>query len=67
MTAREHDEPTWFKSSRSAGNGACVEVAVTAAHIGVRDSKNRTGPALAVDRQAWREFILAVRSGHFDL
>jgi hypothetical protein len=67
MTARDEDPPSWFKSSRSAGNGACVEVAVTSTYIGVRDSKDRTGPALAVDRRAWSEFIQAVRAGNFDL
>jgi hypothetical protein len=67
MTAREEEPPSWFKSSRSAGNGACVEVAITPAYIGIRDSKNATGPALAVDRHAWSEFIEAVRAGNFDL
>lgn len=67
MTAREEEPPSWFKSSRSAGNGACVEVAITSTYIGVRDSKDKTGPALAVDRRAWSEFVHAVRSGTFDL
>ena len=67
MAARAEDLPTWFKSSRSSGNGACVEVAITSTYIGIRDSKNKTGPALAVDRRAFTEFIRAVRAGHFDL
>ena len=67
MTAREGAMPTWFKSSRSAGNGACVEVAFMSTYIGIRDSKNKTGQAIAVDRQAWNEFIQAVRAGQFDL
>ena len=67
MTAREGAMPAWFKSSRSAGNGACVEVAITSTYIGVRDSKNKTGPSLAVDRKAWNEFIQGVQSGQFDV
>lgn len=66
MTAREGAMLAWFKSSRSAGNGACVEVAITSDYIGVRDSKDKAGPALAVDRRAWIEFIQAVRIGQFD-
>ncbi|MFB7504915.1 DUF397 domain-containing protein [Streptomyces broussonetiae] len=50
----------WFKSSYSdSSNGNdCVEVAVevpTTIHI--RDSKNPTGPQLALAPQAWAEFV----------
>ena len=38
---------TWFKSSRSNTGGDCVEVAhLDGGMVGVRDSKNPTGPAL---------------------
>ncbi|WP_425303156.1 DUF397 domain-containing protein [Nocardia wallacei] len=56
----------WFKSSYSSGKTDCVEVAwLDGGAVGVRDSKNPTGPALifgprrvgCVHRQrAWREF-----------
>jgi hypothetical protein len=37
----------WFKSRRSGPSKDCVEVAFLAGgHVGVRDSKNPTGPAL---------------------
>ncbi|MGY5308072.1 DUF397 domain-containing protein [Nocardia gipuzkoensis] len=37
----------WFKSSYSATHSDCVEVAfLDGDHVGVRDSKNPTGPAL---------------------
>ena len=49
---------TWRKSSYSAGgNGACVEVRVTAEAVGVRDSKNNSGPTLAFEPTAWRAFV----------
>ena len=52
-------EVAWRKSSYSGptGEGACVEVAVTAERVGVRDSKNTAGPALAFESSAWRAFL----------
>ncbi|WP_329067443.1 DUF397 domain-containing protein [Streptomyces sp. NBC_01429] len=50
----------WFKSSYSAENGtACVEVADLAGtgHVGVRDSKQKAGPALVVPASAWAAFV----------
>ena len=35
----------WRKSRRSSGGDNCVEIAIAAdSTVGVRDSKNRTGP-----------------------
>lgn len=57
----------WFKSSRSAGNGACVEVAFAMSDIvAMRDSKDPHGPVLRFPATAWRGFIADVRSGGFD-
>jgi hypothetical protein len=57
----------WFKSSRSAANGACVEVAFVTEAVAVRDSKNPTGPALRFSPDAWRDFVASVRAGAFEL
>ena len=55
----------WRKSSWSACNGNCVEVAVL--HhglIGVRDSKeDGQGPVLTFHGAAWRSFIDSVKNG----
>lgn len=56
----------WSKSSRSANNGACVEVAFTPGLVATRDSKDPTGPALVFDPAAWTAFVAAVKNGDHD-
>ncbi|GLY24339.1 DUF397 domain-containing protein [Micromonospora sp. NBRC 101691] len=52
----------WRKSTRSSGNGGnCVEVADNLSDVvGVRDSKDPDGPALAFSPTAWRVFVARV-------
>jgi Domain of unknown function (DUF397) len=60
----------WKKSSRSAQNGQCVEVAELAGDlIGVRDSKdNLPGcPILTFPGTEWNLFLSGVMAGEFDL
>jgi hypothetical protein len=57
----------WRKSTRSQGNGACVEVADLAETIAVRDSKNPESGALTFDRSAWATFVQDVKAGNYDL
>ncbi|WP_204038432.1 DUF397 domain-containing protein [Micromonospora qiuiae] len=54
----------WCKSSRSSGNGGnCIEVAGNLPGVvGVRDSKDRSGPALAFTPAAWRAFVDGLRA-----
>lgn len=48
----------WFKSSKSQGDGNCVEVAFLGdGLVGVRDSKNATGPALVFGPEEWDGFL----------
>ncbi|GGW35717.1 DUF397 domain-containing protein [Streptomyces griseoloalbus] len=50
----------WFTSSYSSGaGGECVEVAVEAAAVHVRDSKRVTqgGPVLKVSSEAWSALL----------
>ncbi|MCT9932109.1 DUF397 domain-containing protein [Planotetraspora sp. A-T 1434] len=58
----------WWKSSRSANNCACVEIAVLpGGEVGVRDSKNQEGPVLVFTPVEWDAFIGGVKDGEFDL
>ncbi|WP_324784130.1 DUF397 domain-containing protein [Streptomyces sp. H51] len=51
-------ESAWRKSSHSSGaGGECIEVAATPGRVHVRDSKDTTGAALAVEPTAWTAFV----------
>ncbi|MBF6059475.1 DUF397 domain-containing protein [Nocardia terpenica] len=53
----------WFKSTRSGASQDCVEVAFLGTdHVGVRDSKNPTGPALVFTPAEWDTFTNAVKA-----
>ncbi|MDH6543247.1 DUF397 domain-containing protein [Streptomyces sp. SPB4] len=47
----------WRKSSYSADQGDCVEVASQPALVAVRDSKNPDGPVFTVSPAAFAAFV----------
>ncbi|MCC3333410.1 DUF397 domain-containing protein [Nocardia abscessus] len=56
----------WFKSSHSETGGQCVEVAwLLGGDVGVRDSKNPSGPKLIFTPSDWDAFTLSVIDGEF--
>jgi hypothetical protein len=59
MTVRDHaTDRVWFTSSYSNDMGGnCVEVAHLADRTGVRDTKDRSRPAMFVPHDAWRAFV----------
>jgi hypothetical protein len=58
----------WFKSSRSAEAGACVEVRrPDAGHVYVRDSKDPDGTPLRFTSAEWTAFVAGAKAGEFDL
>ncbi|MFD8004343.1 DUF397 domain-containing protein [Streptomyces mirabilis] len=55
-------ELAWFKSSYSTNEGgACLEIATRPETVRIRDSKNLTGPTLAVTPTTWTAFLRTVR------
>ena len=58
----------WRKSRRSGGGDNCVEVAFAAdGAVGMRDSKNPTGPVLTFTAAEWEAFTGGLRDGEFDI
>ncbi|MGP4111367.1 DUF397 domain-containing protein [Streptomyces sp. 4N509B] len=55
----------WRRSSYTASNGQCVEVASLPGRRGIalRDSKHVHNGATVVSRPAWGAFVAAVRDG----
>ncbi|MEW2442726.1 DUF397 domain-containing protein [Micromonospora marina] len=57
---------TWRKSTRSNNGGDCIEVADNLPDIvGVRDSKNPTGPALTFEPRTWEAFVSGVKQNSY--
>ncbi len=66
MQKPDLDRAVWRTSSRSGGNGECVEVAQVDDGVAVRDSKDRSGPVLVFEPAVWAAFIAAAKDGEFD-
>lgn len=56
----------WRKSSRSGGNGDCVETTVLTGTVAVRDSKDPAGPVLVFSAADWGSFLAGAKAGEFD-
>jgi Domain of unknown function (DUF397) len=66
MDTPDLSQAVWRKSSRSSGNGQCVEWADLGAAVAVRDSKDPTGPALIFTPGEWAAFVEGVKAGEAD-
>lgn len=67
MTAQHESSLVWRKSSASAANGNCVEIAaLPEGGVAVRDSKDPEGPRLRFTAAEWSAFRTGVAAGEFD-
>jgi hypothetical protein len=58
---------SWTKSSLSHANGNCVEAAdLPDGRVGLRNSRDASGPVLQIQPEEWRAFLNGVRNGEFD-
>ncbi|MPZ65242.1 MAG: DUF397 domain-containing protein [Pseudonocardiaceae bacterium] len=59
----------WHKSSRSQGQGGCVEVTTALpGWVGVRDTKlGADSPILAFTTSEWTAMLAGARTGEFDV
>jgi hypothetical protein len=60
MDTYDFSRAAWRKSSRSVSS-SCVEVALSATVVGVRDSKDRDGAVLVFPAQRWADFVGALQ------
>ncbi len=56
----------WRKSAKTQNNGACVEVTRVGEIIGVRDSKDPSGPILTFTLREFEAFLDGAHKGEFD-
>ncbi|MFD0202226.1 MULTISPECIES: DUF397 domain-containing protein [Saccharothrix] len=54
-------QQSWRKSTHSGSQENCVEVAITTAEVGIRDSKQPSGPALSFSTSAFTALLRALK------
>ncbi len=66
MTSPDNEPLRWRKSTRSALDRDCVEVATARDAVHLRDSKHPQGPVITMAPAAFTSFLSDVKNGEFD-
>jgi Domain of unknown function (DUF397) len=67
VSSLELANAAWRKSSYSANNGTCVEVAaLTDGRVAVRNSNHPDAGTLVLDRAAVAGWLAGIKAGEFD-
>lgn len=67
VPATELGPLTWIKSSRSGAQAQCVETAaLPTGGVAMRNSRDRSGPALVFTHDEMVAFVDGVKAGEFD-
>lgn len=59
----QHSTLDWRKSSASAGQGECVEVATSGQAVLTRDSRAQAGPVLEFTTSQWLGLLQRIKNG----
>lgn len=66
-TPAHHFTEMWVKSTRSNGEGNCVEMApLPGGGTAMRNSRDPEGPALVFTRAEMQAFLAGAKDGEFD-
>ena len=67
MSADRLTMARWRKSQASNPSGSCVEMAeLPGGTVAVRNSRDKSGPALVYPRAELAAFLLGIKNGEFD-
>jgi hypothetical protein len=64
---REPLRDATFRKASGSGDIGCVEVASVQDTVGVRDSRDLSGPILAFSDHEWTTLVQRIKNGHLDL
>ncbi|WP_370355692.1 DUF397 domain-containing protein [Catenulispora sp. EB89] len=62
----DHDPVLTWRTASFCGEDSCVEVAIGAGRVYVRNSRRRAQEPMVFDFNEWEAFVLGVRNHEFD-